>query len=357
MKNRIASLDFIRVIAISLVIIIHVSTFCFDGYILVFFKSLGTIGVPLFVLLSGYLILDRDFSGSYINKFLGRNLFPIVVSYVLWVFLWYAFSKMFGYLPIGLPSTSFLYTISEALLLNPTNNGMWYLPMLIGLYLGTPAISLILKSCSNNADISLYVKILAVLIALFGTVFPTVSTVFRICHSTAQLNPVLNFNFVSADVWGYSVWILYYLLGFILKKLKESDGLISKKSSAILSVGCTCMLFLWHILKLNSGIEFDVEYSNIFVLLSSVFVFTLLVQIDFKSHSSISKILSFISKYSFGVYMIHFWIISILVQKLILTGLFGFSVLFLCVLILSLIIVYLISKFKLASCYLLLVKK
>lgn len=102
MNKRLVALDVIRVTAILLVITIHSASFFFSGSKLLVFNALGTIGVPLFVILSGYLMLDRDFNGPYLNKFINRNLLPLAIAYILWVIIWYVLSKLFGFLPIGL---------------------------------------------------------------------------------------------------------------------------------------------------------------------------------------------------------------------------------------------------------------
>mgnify|MGYP000697734088 CR=1 FL=1 len=43
--------------------------------------GLSTLGVPLFLMISGYLLLDRDYTKERTLTFFKRNLLPLVVSY------------------------------------------------------------------------------------------------------------------------------------------------------------------------------------------------------------------------------------------------------------------------------------
>ena len=72
-------MDLIRVLAMFLVVIVHTKGLFFNmdtyPYIFMFFKVIGTVGVPLFVILTGYLMFDRDYeNNNYLKKFLFGNL-------------------------------------------------------------------------------------------------------------------------------------------------------------------------------------------------------------------------------------------------------------------------------------------
>lgn len=362
MNKRLVALDVIRVTAILLVITIHSASFFFSGSKLLVFNALGTIGVPLFVILSGYLMLDRDFNGPYLNKFINRNLLPLAIAYILWVIIWYVLSKLFGFLPIGLAPQGMQYTITEALFLNPTNNGLWYLPMLIALYLGTPIVSIFLHRREDADCTDCYSRLIGLLIVAFGVVVPTVSTILRILQSEIQLNPVFCFNIFSADVWGYSVWIFYYLAGYFIKKYHQRRLLPSKGASFSCMSISLFLLIVWHFVKSVHGIQFEVEYSNIFVALASMSLFIFILEIDFSKGNEICKVINkqveFLSRQSFGIYTVHFWVIALLgpvVQRLF-SGFLCYLVFFSTVLFVSIIVCEIISLSKYLSKYLLLTK-
>lgn len=83
MKQTFYSLDLIRILAATLVIIVHTKGVFFDKQlnpeIFAFFWVIGTIGVPLFVILTGYLMLPRNFDkDDYLSRYLHRNFWRIV---------------------------------------------------------------------------------------------------------------------------------------------------------------------------------------------------------------------------------------------------------------------------------------
>lgn len=74
MKQRLYSIDAIRSLAMVLVIIVHTKGYFFssDNSPLIFclLKVLGTVGVPLFVILTGYLMIHRNYeTDDYLKNF------------------------------------------------------------------------------------------------------------------------------------------------------------------------------------------------------------------------------------------------------------------------------------------------
>ena len=85
-KNRVEWIDLVRAIAILTVLYIHAtdgiyiissdSMMHFDLYSRIFqFISLfiGRIGVPFFLMITGYLLLDRSYDDERVNKFWSKK--------------------------------------------------------------------------------------------------------------------------------------------------------------------------------------------------------------------------------------------------------------------------------------------
>src|SRR5690242_18537661 len=96
-KSYIFSLDVIRVLAIIGVVVIHITNAVytrpdfFGGtmwWITIILDSLTRISIPLFLLISGYLILRKDES---FQENLKRIFFRIGIPFILWLlfYLWY----------------------------------------------------------------------------------------------------------------------------------------------------------------------------------------------------------------------------------------------------------------------------
>lgn len=91
--RRIVGLDYARAVAILLVLLVHATEnlFVMDAVHLnamsvqsrifaIICFTLGRLGVPLFLFLSGYLLLDRSYTESSIHKFWKKNWLGMLVT-------------------------------------------------------------------------------------------------------------------------------------------------------------------------------------------------------------------------------------------------------------------------------------
>lgn len=67
-RKRNRSLDVIRSLAIVSVVCEHVSSDVLSGMPQLIGNVFGTLGVPLFVMLTGYLMVDRKYDAAYTKK-------------------------------------------------------------------------------------------------------------------------------------------------------------------------------------------------------------------------------------------------------------------------------------------------
>ena len=89
-SQRSVAIDFLRVIAIVAVVCVHslpVPIIRGGGWRIFASAAIGSlskIGVPLFLIITGYLMLDRDYSGPKLKRFLQHNYLPLLVSFEAW---------------------------------------------------------------------------------------------------------------------------------------------------------------------------------------------------------------------------------------------------------------------------------
>ena len=106
-KNRVEWIDFIRAVAILTVLYIHatdgiyiISSDAIMNYTLysrIFqFASLfvGRIGVPFFLMITGYLLLGRSYDDDRIRDFWNNNCKKLVIITIIWAVI-YAVSLQF----------------------------------------------------------------------------------------------------------------------------------------------------------------------------------------------------------------------------------------------------------------------
>lgn len=138
--KRIFYLDVLRVIAIICVILCHVlRAFCsklpacsLSWFSVAFWIDIGVMGVPIFLMISGALLLNRNYD---LGDFMKRRFSRVLIPFVFWALL----------LPIAkMILLAFPATVQEYYRLLFFNQ-YWFVWMLIGLYLIIPVLNSFIK--------------------------------------------------------------------------------------------------------------------------------------------------------------------------------------------------------------------
>lgn len=151
-NNRLSGIDFIRSIAILLVILNHsvenvlnmenpevIKGFIsYSSFLPSLLFTLGRIGVPLFLMITGFTMLHRDyFKENKIKHFYKNNFLSLFITTAIWIFLYNIFLTVFFNRPFNL-----LNMFLEIFLLKQLYiSHFWYLPMIIGFYFFLPFIA------------------------------------------------------------------------------------------------------------------------------------------------------------------------------------------------------------------------
>lgn len=177
LRRRVYSLDAIRILAMILVIIVHTKYYFFapsaHSSIYAILKVIGTIGVPLFVILTGYLMLDQNYEDNgYLQKYLKRNLFPLFITYEFWNIAW----NILRYTRVVENPQEWKAIAKAAFFMGDTMSALWYLPMTIAIYLGMPILSIAVHKITS----SIYKRILFVALLFSGTIIPSIAPLLSI---------------------------------------------------------------------------------------------------------------------------------------------------------------------------------
>lgn len=209
-KNRVEWIDLVRAIAILTVLYIHAT----DGiYIIssdailnytvfsrVFnFASLfiGRIGVPFFLMITGYLLLDRSYNDERVRKFWTKNCKGLIIVTVIWSII-YAISLEF------IATGSSQINVSEAG--NLFFSHMWYMPMIIGMYLSMPFVSAALERFDSTT-----IWHATIAFSLLAFLLPFITLVLDM-HGIKNVNIQYCLGF-SGGVYG-----IYIILGYLVKQ-------------------------------------------------------------------------------------------------------------------------------------------
>lgn len=294
--NRInISDDLIRTLAITLVIMLHASNLTLQassipiGYwwIAVVYKSLALSCVPLFVMLSGALLLQPAKLNEPIRVFLKKRLSRIGLAFVFWSAIYLAWGFYVTQYPITLTN------IGQGILYGLFSGSyyqFWFIYLIIGLYLITPVLRVIVANGSS--------RILRYLIILwfFGVAIVPI----------LQLISGVTFN---SSVFVIGGWIGYFILGSYLQKIRLRSAILY--GALILGFVCTILgvwLMTYPLASMGKN-NFFFDYLTANVIIGSAALFMILMKFrpDWpgSSHNIANRIVNAISKNTLPIFLFH----------------------------------------------------
>lgn len=293
-RTQIPYLHILRTIAILMVIMLHsVSPYISNPtyfktsswYVYLFLNAVSRGGVPLFFMISGYLLLSEKSSGDF-KAFYKKRLPRLIIPLLCWNVLYYIFRCEFdsnGY--------SFGEFFSQLINLG-TSYHLWYIYTLIGIYLLAPFIKKIVDSCDLKQ-----VFWLVVLICLCPTIRPFINTVTPLY--IYLFDPLFN---------GY---VGFFVLGYVLGKKEFSLN----QTFAIALLGIVAVILCMSINHISSSdtnidLTFNTGYNICFYAVGCAF-FCTFKKINIKNERVIS-VLKHFSKVTFGMYFVHAAIMEVI---------------------------------------------
>lgn len=278
-KNRIAYYDNLRVLAIFGIIAIHVITLWHNGemvhgmYILMF-AEIFRYSVPIFLMLSGALLLNRNID---LNYFLRHKLTRITYPFIFYLIIAFVLSLI-----SDLPFSFNIFAYN------------WYFWMILGVYFSVPIINKFIQHASIR-EIEYFLAVFA-----FAAIFYQFVLYFG-------FDNYFNLNFFAAPI-GYLV-LGYYLS---VKDFKMDSGkLMILMLSIFLITTFIKMLELGTILPHNSVLDYDAIKTvvvgswidiSIFSILQAGSLFVLVKHLNF---TKFRKSIVSISNLSYGMYLIN----------------------------------------------------
>ena len=246
--------------------------------------SIGRLGVPFFLLTSGYLLLDKEYNDKACKNFWKSKCCGLLIAIEFWIVIYNVFLHFFYGVEISLIGTA-----KEMLLLKSSPmNHMWYMPMILGMYITIPFVA--------NALHTIELKTIAIpctVLILCFFVIPTANILFQACDMTLG-NTIVSAGF-SGGVYG-----MYLVTGYLLKK-----KLLKQIQTRILVV-CASLSFVcaivMQVFSYNRNVAYNLWYNNLFLFMCGVSVFELMERIR---HVHRGKIIFAIAKYSFAIYLVH----------------------------------------------------
>ena len=298
-SKRIFYFDALRAMAILCVVLLHVTCHLkelmnysivtihsFSGAFVLFSINFFTIGVSLFLLLSGALLLGRD---SSIKDFLSKRLPRIIKPFVFWsaVFTILLVAVSFIFTGVNFVSDFSIYGILKLfwdtlMCKAPGSAVYWYFWMMFGVYLIMP----ILNKWVKHSDLSELEYFLALwLISIFFD------------YTLMQPCPVKLSYFTSPA----GLVVLGYYLRNTDRKLFNSLS-----ASVAVIIISTLVMFVYSYFYADS-VSFSFHRYSILVVFEAIGVFCLFKNSSYMDNpnETVRKIITSISVCSYGIYLIH----------------------------------------------------
>lgn len=321
-EEHIAWIDVLRMLAIMGVILCHVvDTFMATPEVsgdkgctlwIELFKALSRPSVPLFVMITGFLLLPvKTDSVTFYKKRLSRILLPflfwsVVYSMLPWILHVCTRSDAWVHLFFpyyDLASVSFSETVSQIARIPFTFNNatypLWYVYMLVGLYLFIPVLSPWLERSSSKEK-----------------------TVFLVMWVISLFVPYIR-AFFMPYVFGEAAWnefgMFYYFAGFsgylLVGYWMKSARRYPLRGKCWITLPLFAAAYLLTYIGYHSIMaspEVTEEEMELFFLFCTpnVMVMTVLLFIIFSGRDiaslRVKKVLDTLSRCGFGIYMVHY---------------------------------------------------
>lgn len=295
-QKRSVYLDFLRVVACVLVVTAHVSASFIQEIpvesmnfkVMNSFDCFGILGVPLFVMVSGALMLSEQYEEN-IRKLYGKKLLRLAGLYMFWLLFYNTFTFIQGGVALNFENVK-----QEILLDTLLGKGiyhLWFLPMLISLYLITPFIR------AFTADLKKCLLFLG-LYFFFGSLIPT-ALLFEFPYRTIVASLYDRFdNYLFMGYLGY--YVLGHVLHEFLPKLK-GKLLVGIGGIGLLSFGIevyVCNLYSERGEKLSTILNNPLLLT---AFLSAAALFILVKHLSYRGE----KLWKWLGRYTLGIYLLH----------------------------------------------------
>lgn len=286
-------IDYLRVFSIFMVLLLHCICDYYSNianagktlwYVIGYANELSRIGVPLFFMISGYLLLSKDITD--IKAFYKKRFLKIGIPFIAYDIFYYIYMNCTQGNNISVSG------FFKELINCGSAYHLWFVYSILFIYLLMPFLQMIVKNCDAKKLILLFV------IAIFQT----------------SIRPLINtlangrfYMFMADD--GITGYIGYVLLGFILGTYELKNS--TKNIIYTLSIATFVVVPLYSMFTVTktSNYLFMSGYSlNHYIEAAGIFIWC-------REHlHKESKIITKLSALSFTVYLIHVLFLEVLKQ-------------------------------------------
>ena len=297
MRQRDTSLDLIRIIACTMVVLMHspMPTENANGLLLSSLSYFTAPCIGLFFMVSGALLLPPPIASESNTAlpFLRKRLKRVLVPTLVWTLFYIAIKLLDGNMTID----EVLKTMASIPFSAQGHGVLWFMYTLIGLYLVTPILHAWLRKASEK-EIRFY--LLLWLVAM--------------CYPLLQMFVLVN-NTTTGILYYFSGYVGYFLLGYWMQRYGEK---LSLKVAALLMCVSVFAPIVVKIMHLEVDFYSLFWYLSVFVVAQCVFWWKVMKSVQFVLLLSdrTKSLLTLFSNLSFGIYLSHIIIMRHIVWEM-----------------------------------------
>lgn len=295
MKKRVVSIELLRMLAMMMVVMLHyldkgdilpalTGEIGVAGYTAWAMESLSIVAVNVYMLISGYFLVESGFKSKRLVELICQVLFYTVLIPVVLTALGVIHLRDFS-----------LYNVLLNIL--PVQmNQYWFITAYVIMYLFSPVLSSAVKSMKRE---QLEKTILGLL--LF----------FSLSKSLLPVELAID-NRGNDCIWFLCVFLVAaYIRLYGIRFFTEKNGF--KRGLLVYLAGCAgifCLTFAVRIVYLKTGsldhfIGIGFDYNHVLNLLAAVGLFYTFLHLKLSSEGILAKVIYGAAPYSLGVYLFH----------------------------------------------------
>ena len=296
-QGRLYYVDFIRVIGMYSIILIHVtSIFCPDNSTAYIINQFSRFGVPIFFILSGislyhtYPIIDKKNISTYYKK----RFITIVIPYLLWIIIYFVYEYRHNIEELF--TIEALYTVLQSIFLGKRH--LYFLIIMIQFYIIYPLIAKIIS-------LKKYDKLI-IISSLIITLYLNLAAFLMRWY--INITPFGDLAYLYLSVFS---WLFYFILGIYFVKFNEKIKVFVNKNKGIIL--CLWVIMLMALImesKLSNTYGSSIKPTVFIYSILSFFIFYYLSEVIVK-HAPIN-ILTWLSSQSFFVFLSHILVMELL---------------------------------------------
>lgn len=271
------AIDIIRILAFIFIVLLHTVNIQYGVNIWILLYGIISIGVNLFIMVSGYLLLDKSEKMSVFFKKRIKGIFPLFIFFnVVYIFV---------------NKVKIMPVLQGKEIVAPH---FWYIYMILGLYFITPWLQKVLKFAKKETFIILILWFLC-----------------------SILNPhLIKFDLPRIPFSHFPIteFIGYYILGYYIKVDRNK---IKKVPFSIIIIIYLIGFFIsaistkYVLLKTGNRISDFFDKNSLGTFFMTVSFFTFFIKLDFKNRNEAVKI---VSNSTYFAFLVHLLVLKIVVK-------------------------------------------